>query len=117
MLKVEVNIDEQVIHRHRQLLHSRLYTQIRQVANTPNVEDIGLSLPNAGENRVLGPDHNIAIVSREANAISPRDLLFAATKNNNLNNPSMKISHKTMLLRIVVNGSAYHYTILLIIIL
>ena len=43
---MEVNVDEQVVHSHRQLLHTSLYAEVGQVANTANVENIWLSLPD-----------------------------------------------------------------------
>ena len=47
------------------------------MANTPNVEHIWLSLPDTGEDGVLGSNHNVAVITGEVYAISPRDLQFA----------------------------------------
>ena len=51
------------------------------MANAPDVEYIWLSLPDVSEDRIIHPDHDIAVVRCETNAIFPRDLMCTATRN------------------------------------
>lgn len=44
VLKMEINVDEQVIHPNRQLLHASSNTQIGQMTYTANIEAVWLFL-------------------------------------------------------------------------
>ena len=77
-IEVEVNVEQEVVDGHRELLHSCLRTQISKMTDAADVEDVRLAFPYTSQHRVPHTDHRVAVVTGKSNAVRPRDIFLAA---------------------------------------
>ena len=76
MLKEVINVHKQIIYRHRDVLHCSFDTQVDQMADATNAEDLVVLLLQVGQDRVICPTHDVAVVTGEAYQVVPRNVVF-----------------------------------------
>ena len=69
-----VDVDKEVVDRHRHGYYPGRNTQVRQVADAADVKDVQLLLFHSGQDRIACSNHHITVVAGETDDIPPRDL-------------------------------------------